>query len=136
MKNLFFLFLIAIFINACEKPPGVRSYRVMWIENNSEMPISTLLGYEYPDTSIPDITGSEYRLKSASPSDKIGHDFRMTWKEVFEQLPHDTLSVFIFHRDTLERYNWEQIRTNYKLLDRIEISREDLERMNNTISFP
>ena len=137
MRKLVLVFLTILFVMACEKTWWAASDRVFWVQNNSNMGVSTLLGYEYPDTSIPDITGRVYRLKSALPLSKATHDFKIsTWKELFEQLPNDTLSIFIFHADTVQKYNWQEIRAGYKVLKRIEISRDDLERLQYTIEYP
>ncbi|MDR1681323.1 MAG: hypothetical protein LBS12_06035, partial [Prevotellaceae bacterium] len=40
----------------------------------------------------------------------------------FEQLPSDTLSVFYFHSDTLDKYTWEEIQRDYKILQRYDLS--------------
>ncbi len=58
------------------------------------------------------------------------------WKSFFEELPQDTLSVFIFHADTLKKYSWEEIRDGYKVLKRYDLSLEDLEETDFTITYP
>ncbi len=51
-------------------------------------------------------------------------------------LPNDTLSIFIFHSDTVSSYPWQTIRTEYKILKRYDLSIADLERLNYKVSYP
>lgn len=60
-----------------------------------------------------------------------------TWRKFFEDyLPHDTLSVFIFHSDTLNKYSWDEVRDGYKILKRYDLSLDDFRRMDYTLTYP
>ncbi|MBS1748662.1 MAG: hypothetical protein JST63_02035 [Bacteroidetes bacterium] len=128
------LFIIAA---ACKKPPGARSMRGLWVKNNGTFPICTFTSFQYPDTTIPDLTGREWDLETISPAESAVYDFPIrNWKELFEQLPADTLSLFVFHADTIQKYGWQEIRNEYKILKRIDLSQRDVENMNSTIQYP
>ena len=43
------------------------------------------------------------------------------WEEEIEFLPKDTLSIFIFSTDTLNKYSWEEVRRDYKILRRYDL---------------
>ncbi len=59
------------------------------------------------------------------------------WESIFEDfLPVDTLSVFLFHSDTISSVSWERIREEYIILKRYDLSFSDLEEMNWTITYP
>jgi hypothetical protein len=51
-------------------------------------------------------------------------------------LPHDTLSIYIFDIDTLNRYEWDEIQKDYKILQRYDISAEDIKYLNNEVPYP
>ena len=52
-----------------------------------------------------------------------------SWEKFFKMFPSDTLSVFIFHTDTLNKYSWEEVRDGYKILRRYDFGKEDLENL-------
>lgn len=56
--------------------------------------------------------------------------------KIFKQLPRDTLSIFIFHTDTLNKYPWEKIRDEYKILKRYDLSFEDIKRLGYKVPYP
>lgn len=137
MKAWICLVVFLVALVACEKPPGARSMQGLWIKNNGPVSICTVTSFQYPDTSIPDITGRQWDLRTIPPDEQIPYDFPIKkWRELFEQLPGDTLSLFVFHADTIQKYNWQEIRAGYKILKRIDISQKELERMKSTIQYP
>ena len=53
-----------------------------------------------------------------------------------ERIPSDTLSIFYFHPDTLQKYTWEEIRQGYKVLRRYDLSIEDIQKLKNKNGVP
>ena len=135
MKRTIFTCFIMLFVNmACDKPFFTKSVKSFWIENQSDHLIMTLRSYQYPDTTIPDV---QNELGGILAGEKAPYDYDIkNWSELFDQLPGDTLSVFIFHGDTIAKYNWQEIRSGYKILKRYDLSQEDLKNMNYTIIYP
>ncbi len=119
---------------SCEKPFFARSAKSFWVENQSSHLIMTLRSQRYPDTAIPD---EQNKLGGIPKGEKAPYDYNIkNWSELFDQLPRDTLSVFIFHADTIAKYTWQEIRSGYKILKRYDLSQEDLKNMNYTIIYP
>jgi hypothetical protein len=54
----------------------------------------------------------------------------------FHKIPSDTLSVFYFHVDTINKYSWEEIRQGYKVLRRYDLSIDDLYLLYNKYDIP
>lgn len=82
----------------------------------------------YPDTLPPkDSTLITRELKYKERA-SIGGS--LSYKRLFKLFPHDTLSVFIFHTDTVSKYKWERIRSENMILKRYDLSYKDLELMN------
>ena len=46
------------------------------------------------------------------------------------------LMVFFFDRDTILHYSWEEVRADYKVLRRYDLSLSDLEAMDWTVEYP
>lgn len=54
----------------------------------------------------------------------------------FDNWQCDTVSFFIFERDSVDNNSWDYIVQNYCVLQRYDFSKEDLERLNFQISYP
>ncbi len=117
--------------SSCDAPWGATVRYFFIVENQASYPIVILESLTYPDTSLPVSkdglvsipSGEEKKLESLEP-----------WEAVIPQLPIDTLSIFIFSRDTLLIYDWAAIRSGYKILDRMEISVQDIE--DGRVTYP
>ena len=48
----------------------------------------------------------------------------------------DTLIIFVFNSDTLATYGWENVKDDYLISQRYDLSLNDLKRMNWHLSFP
>ena len=100
------------------------------IQNNTTDTIQFYASYAYPDTTI---INEKPRLKMAYPSKYSYWDSKDKWADV---LPKDTIIVFILSKDTVDTYSWEDIRSEYNILKRYDLSISDLESQNWTITYP
>ena len=46
------------------------------------------------------------------------------------------MSVFIFDSEVLENIEWKEIRDNYMILKRYDLSLEDLQKLDFTLYYP
>ncbi len=100
------------------------------VHNNSSDTVWCYSSYNYPDTSL---SLDKPRLRGIKPGGytKIIND------EKFEDaLPRDTLIVFILSQDTVDAYDWAQIRDDYKIIKRYDLSISELDEMSWTIKYP
>lgn len=135
MKSMVKLLICLFFllsVSTCKEPPFDRVYRFS-VENKSNTLIYFLVSYNYPDTIIPDTYN---KIKGVSPGSKTSYDSDKKWEEVFEELPADTLSIFIFDGDTISACDWQTVRNNYKILKRYDISLDDLNNNKGIITYP
>ncbi|MDD3161853.1 MAG: hypothetical protein PHX49_08010 [Bacteroidales bacterium] len=139
-KPMILLMIIFLLVNSsgCEELAMDRYY-VIDLENQAEYSIGYYFatggkfGTFYPD-SLPE-TNDEitYDISEVNKPGYMGH---LKWSKLFRELPHDTLSVFIFHTDTLKNNSWEEVRDHYKILKRYDLSLQDLEKMHFKIVYP
>ncbi|MDO5104977.1 hypothetical protein [Capnocytophaga sp.] len=85
-------------------------------------------GTFYPDTIIP-------LRKDYVTSEINSYESNIEWGKIFKQLPKDTLSIFIFHTDTLNKYPWKEVRNGYKILKRYDLSLQDIEKLNYKVPY-
>ena len=62
--------------------------------------------------------------------------FQMTCYEAQFGYEFDTLLVFIFDADTLDFYGWDSVRASYKVVQRYDLSLEDLQSIGFKLCFP
>lgn len=135
-----------IYGSTCRKNiPGCHPY--ITLKNNSQIFISGQNQFDYPDTSV-----SQRNIflgyDSATKKIKSGDDYSFSWGQgscfealfsgggAHELLISDTLNLFIFCYDTLVKYDWDVIRSKYKILKRYDLSLEDLKRLNWIVTYP
>ena len=121
--GLFSLLLITV-CSQCERIAMDKSYEINLV-NKSGFNIGYYFatggkyGTYYPD-SLPE--SNDYILYDISKVLRPGYESHLSWEKFFQELPKDTLSVFIFHTDTLNKYSWEAVRDDYKFLKRPNLS--------------
>lgn len=105
--------------------------------NQSDQKIYYQISLSYPDTSIsfdnPYEPGTSHICLGNSQSTFFIHN---SWEAIFELCPSDTLMFFIFDSTTLVTKTWDEIKSNYLILKRYDLSYEDWENKNGDIIFP
>ncbi len=135
LYNLSIITIIAFSYLSCENVDE-QVYRFN-IVNNSDITLHFYRGDVSGGLVYPDTTIAENITPNTVPPNSI---FRLggfaTPEEIFDRLPNDTLSIYFFHPDTLSIYNWNEIRNEYKVLKRYDISLEDFRLLNLEIPYP
>lgn len=136
MKPYFFLILISLCGFTCFKP-GDTKY-ALDIQNGSNHPVAfyvAALGMEhmYPDTAL---QGSKPAMRTIQPDQSASWDISLSFDKFFKELPTDTLSIYLFHPDTLAKYDWDVVRNEYKVLKRYDLSLGDLENTGFKVTYP
>jgi hypothetical protein len=145
MKKILLIILVvgticSLICSRCELPMD-ESYG-LYLQNNAPYSIRYYIAFGdkyaptvYPDTSLPD---TNYFGLVIKPSEKAKiYESQGEWKDIFNTyLPKDTLSVFIFHNDTIMKYPWKIIKDQYKILVRYDLSYQDFKKNNRTIIYP
>ena len=141
-KPMILLMIIFLLVNssACEElAMDHDDYYEIILVNQAEYSIGYYFatggkfGTFYPD-SLPET--NEYITYDISNVKIPGYMSQIKMSKFIQTLPHDTLSVFIFHTDTLKNNSWEEVRDHYKILKRYDLSQDDLEKMHWKIVYP
>jgi hypothetical protein len=121
-------FWAVLLLNTCKFPDEQTFFT---ITNNTNHSISYYVGTLYPDTFI---VQNKPTLRTIQPVSSFKDSDWGTWEERFSKI--EKLSVFIFHTDTLNKYTWEEVRDNYMILKRYDLSLDDLKQCNFTVTYP
>jgi len=57
-------------------------------------------------------------------------------RKLYKYKNTDTLSFFILSPDTILKYGWEDVRKNYRILKRYDLSYSDVESLDFKIYYP
>jgi len=114
----------------------------LYLKNNADYSIIYFTGINinplpavYPDTTLlVDSFSLEARIQPGENMDLWARGIKI--KELFEDLPADTLSIYLFHIDTLKNNTWAEVQAGYKILKRYDLSLEDLEHLDYKLSYP
>jgi hypothetical protein len=128
--SILIIFSIMLCAASCEKL--VDHVYSIKIQNNTNDTLLFFESYNYPDTSI---VQDKPILTRVYPKDFSHLDSKKDWDEVLVS-PKDTISIFILSKDTVDKYSWDKIRSDYNVLTRYDLSLADLEKLNWTITYP
>lgn len=132
------LFFLMFSGSKCKKMSLIERFYSIEIINNSENSISTFFAdkhstSQYPDTILP---MDRQSLVVTPPTRKYYHYSRDLWSEEFEYLKNDTLSIYILNAETYQNSSWIDIRNEYLILKRYDLSYKDLESLNFKVFYP
>ena len=135
MKPYSILVLISLCGFACERF-GDRKYP-LYIINDSNHTIAYYVAavgieHKYPDTAL---VSNKFEMGTIPPGGSTIWDSSVPFDRFFQLLPSDTLSIYLFHPDTLAKYDWSVIRSEYKVLKRFDISYDDLKSNDFKVTY-
>jgi hypothetical protein len=101
----------------------------------SYVPLIGRIGGIYPDTTLSfDNKNIGYTTNPNEIAHRsVGSISREQWISSF---PKDTVSIYIFNKDTLDVYSWQVIQQNYKILQRYDLSLEDINNLKDKYGIP
>lgn len=140
MKYLDFKIALVIslsFLLGCgEKDPNL--HNIIWFENNSDKTLYICASFtDFQDTIIPadnpSLAGDYYKSSPHNKGDQL--ELRDTYEGRFDDLNTDLVRIFVFDETVFHNYEWDTIRNKYLVLERFDLSLEDLNNQNWTVKF-
>lgn len=141
MKQIILLF-ISLFsvqlLSSCIKDAALPGdIGVIKINNNSSENIELDYSNSYPDTSLKTNNLGDCDCGKIKPKSTCECNSRYGWKDHIKTMcKGGKLMLFIFNKDTINKYSWDTVVSKYKVSKRFELSIEDLENSNWTITYP
>ncbi len=143
-KNIYMmiivLFPIALSALKCDKAPFVERFYGIIIENHTLDTIYSGLGWggnfhQYPDTTLPDSKPALVNIP-ALQNYSFYTPNRKTYEKAIEELAADTLSIYIFSKSVYEDTAWSDVRSGYQVLQRYDLSLENLKQLDFKVPYP
>jgi hypothetical protein len=130
------IFSLTTLLIGCGKPKDPQYIKMV---NKSQNVVDIELQYNYPDTLILDSVSVDH-VDTIGPNitrKAVTNSLNRGWKSHISHLnSHNTIMVFFYSPDTLKKYSWEKIRQDYKVLKRYDLTTDQLEQMDWTVTYP
>jgi hypothetical protein len=136
------LFLLSGFLlsSKCykEDPP---MHCTLQLYNNTDKAVYVLLSYDYPDTSLnfqnPRVNPYTIHIGAHSKGWVKATPYLDCFDGHYDgRRPVEKVSVFVFDAALIDATPWNQVRQNYLVLKRFDLSKNDLINNNYTITLP
>jgi len=141
MKKVLLLLVLLVALTQCKKFPMDRLYS-LYVKNHSDYSIIYVLRMNQETSTVYDtILGNnppsiDHVTTILSGQNKALLQGSVKISSYFDNVPSDTISIYLFHIDTLKNNTWADVRDGYKILKRYDLSLEDLEYLDYKLSYP
>ena len=126
----FILIFILITLFSCEELVE-QTYKFN-VRNESDSELYFTIGYKYPDTTL----STENTTNRILPMSTFRLGGFQTQDKIFDEALNDTLSFFFLTKETIENNEWNEIRSNYLVLKRFDVSYDDFQSLDFEIVYP
>ena len=140
--NLIILMITSLFLNQACGDKEKDCHKTITFKNATADTLYVVSSSQYPDTStfsgIPNPV-LDPNFTKVLPNES---NTQVLWRRdcielAFKDLiPSDTMMIYVFDAKVLEGNTWETVKSNYLVLKRYDLSLDDLNRMNWTITYP
>jgi hypothetical protein len=135
------LFTIALLATSCREESSSCHFRIVF-NNNYDKNTYTFLGIGYPDTILAIrltygiFENNEYTQSGQNNGDALRHPRNNCLEYIFQREITDTLMFYIIDVSIVENNSWQTIIDNYLVLQRYDLSLEDIQQLGWSLSFP
>jgi hypothetical protein len=114
---------------------------ILHIDNKTDKKLYTIVSLDYPDTSMnfqnPVINVNNHHINAHSKGKVQYTNYQPCLENLYDNPsnPLEKISVFVFDAALLDAVPWSEIRKNYQVLKRYDLSHDDLVNFNYLIEF-
>ena len=131
MKIVTQIFFITFFINALISCDSKNNVSYVKCTNNSQRTLVLYYSIDYPDTSFNKIYRCNCDAIMPLTNCDCGNEFGWNYSNKL-----DLLLFYLWDKDTINKYGFENCRSNEKTLKKYKYSVNELENLNWTITYP
>lgn len=140
MKNLILLVSTFFLLISCVYTNTDDSHKLITIVNKSNKTLYVFRSYEYPNVEAykhnPDpMLGGDSKVESHETTQSVLAS-GTSYEHIYENsIPSGTMMIYVFDGATLESQGWDYIKANNLVLKRYDLTLQDLQNMNWTITY-
>jgi hypothetical protein len=132
MKKTIICIYIFVVISGCYRDYNLKS--VKFINNNSNVSVFFTRSNAFPDTSLSDIgfcCSDKLNPKTSCVSNLLDG-----WEDEFKRNENKMLMIFVLDAQVVETVPWDTVEKQYPVLKRYDLTMEDMDSLNWTITYP
>jgi len=142
-KTIFLIIipLVSIVLSSSKcKKDSLDCHRSKFFKNQSIKDLYVITSYSYPDTVLS--KGYPNPILDPGTNKVLMQNSKLLWTTdcieiIFKySIPSDTLMVYVFDSEILESTSWDTIKARNLYLKRFDLSLQDLQMNNWTITYP
>lgn len=126
----FSLILILMMLLSCEDLVE-QTYKFN-VKNETENELYFYIDDKYPDTTITTVNVTNKII----PMSTFRLGLFKAQIEFFEEATNDTLSFYFISKETVSNFDWNEIRNEYLILKRYDVSFDDFQTIDFEIVYP
>ncbi len=140
MKNLILIIVMLVFNHSCRDKKDC--HIIITFKNTTTDTLYVVSSYQYPDTSsfagIPSpVLNPNFTRVLPNESNTQVLWSRDCIELAFKSLiPSDTMMIYVFDAQTLDSVSWNDVIRDYKVLQRYDLSLQDIKDLRWNITYP
>jgi hypothetical protein len=133
-KNSFIKVILLLFMLVLYGCPLDKGWLISF-HNNSQQTVCLYAKYIFPDTLLPSAKPELIQIEERTNG--VIYDTYINDPE-FKRLEKEggILTVFVLSKDTVDKYDWSEIRLKNKVLKRYEFDNKELIEMGGGLTYP
>ncbi|RZK10421.1 MAG: hypothetical protein EOO46_10820 [Flavobacterium sp.] len=135
MEKIKFYIIFLVFITSC-KDDDVDGSLLLINDSDKNVYFYCFQDYplmHYPDTILP--VERPYGMQFIKKNGASGKFTNPSWDNIYSQLPDGKFSMYVFDADLVDAVPWSKIKSNYRVLQRFDLTLYDLQNSNYTIKY-
>lgn len=141
MKKIILFLCVIIIVVSCESTNTSKCHKIITVVNKTNKTIYVERSEEYPSfdsyKNYPDPLNNSFttRVIANESSQKVFPTYGNCYESIYANINSGVIMFYVFDGPTLEIQGWDYIKTNNLVLKRYDLTVQDLENMNWTITY-
>lgn len=140
MKKIILFLSVILLLVSCDATNTANCHKIITVVNKTNKTIYIDQSGDYPETDFTKLIGEPkfgYNKVDANVStDAVLPSFGSCYENIYKNsVPSGIMMVFVFDGPTLETQGWDYIKANNLVLKRYDLTLQNLEDMNWTITY-
>ena len=141
MKKIILLLNIVTLLFSCEATNTAKCHKIITVVNTTNKSIYVERSENYPDTesykNYPDPLNnvSTTKVEANKIAQNVLPSFGNCYEGIYTNIQSGIMMVYVFDGTILEEQGWDYIKENNLVLKRYNLTLQDLENMNWTITY-
>ena len=135
--KLILLTTLSLFLFGCPDSEGDADSTITFVNKSDKTILDYSKSFIYPDTAI--VMGTspfDEKVKQFAIKPNSTYKKEDNWKSYLSKSKSGVMTIFLFDKAVVDTVPWNKIREDYLILKRYELTLQQLDSLNWTITYP